>query len=210
MKDRIGIAIVALVSLLISCLVCAGCTPTPGYITIDSQSEVMQPTFCMYDDPYLQERLDIESIIVWKRLHSSEEKKRLELDSRQVYLPLGHHLGDLPEQVYPGMVWYLQYKSSDNFIKRLLGRRLMSPVSSLTYGDVPPGYEEEVKARSLEPEQLYTLQIEGYDGSLSNDLDFIIRLDETGSPDRLEYLLRRFLFTDSFLFRNTRDSLKLD
>ena len=86
----------------------------------------------------------------------------------------------------------------------------MSPVSCLTYGEVPPGYEEEAKARPLEPEQLYTLQIEGYDGSLSNDLDFIIRLDETGSPDRLEYLLRRFLFRDSFLFRNTRDSLKLD
>ena len=66
MKDRISITI-ALVSILISCIwVSVGCTPSHGYITIDSRSGVMQPTFCMYRDASFQEPWDITGIIVWK------------------------------------------------------------------------------------------------------------------------------------------------
>ena len=54
MKNKICIAI-AILSILISCLwVSVGCTPLPGYIAIDSQSELMQPTFSLYNDPYFQ------------------------------------------------------------------------------------------------------------------------------------------------------------
>ena len=81
MKDRIGIAIVVLVSILISCFFTVGCVPASGYITIDSQSEVMQPMFCLHLDTYFQQQLSIGSITVRKMLLSSEEKKRGEFGS---------------------------------------------------------------------------------------------------------------------------------
>ena len=80
MKNRIGIVIIALVSLLINCFFGVGCTPLPGYITIDPRSELMNPTFCPYDNLYFQKRLRIGSIKVEKQLRSSsEEKMRWEL-----------------------------------------------------------------------------------------------------------------------------------
>ena len=84
MKNRIGIAIIARVSLLISCFFIAGCVPAPGYITIDSRSKVMNPTFCMYLDRcfrHHQVPLNIETITVSKVRRSSEEKKGWESDS---------------------------------------------------------------------------------------------------------------------------------
>ena len=35
MKNRIGIVIILLIGILISCFFLAGCTPLPGFITID-------------------------------------------------------------------------------------------------------------------------------------------------------------------------------
>ena len=81
MKDRIGIAIIALIGILISYFFAVGCSPLPGYITIDSRSALMQPTFSMYDDPYFQKRLQIKSITVKKALRSPEDKQRWELDA---------------------------------------------------------------------------------------------------------------------------------
>ncbi len=202
MKDKISIAI-ALVSILISCcLVPLGCTPPfPGYITLDSLSEVMQPKFYMY---YHQERLDIGTIIVWKVLHSSEVKKRWDFNSGHVYLPLWYH----PRAVESEMVWYLQYEPSDNFINRLLGRRSTSPVPSLTYGEVPPGYQEKVKALPLEPERFYIVQMRG-GGRPSEGMTFTILLDDSGIPQRLEYHLKNFLITHPSYPTNPRDDLKL-
>ena len=121
MKNRMGIVIIALVNLLISCFFTAGCVPAPGYIVIDSQSEVMKPTFCVYLDRcfrHRQERLDIEKITVSKVRRSSEEKKGWEAhslaiweDAREVWhgdvQPVRHEDAQ--------RVWYLAYKSSDNF-----------------------------------------------------------------------------------------------
>ncbi len=172
MKQRIGRTL-ASASLLISCVwVCPGCTPPLGYVTIDWGSVVMQPTFCMYRDPYFQERLSIGSIEVQKARGFSGEKKGWK-DSQTV--------------------WQLKYKSSDNFITKLL----MSPVSCLTYGEVPPGYQEEVRAVPLQPEQLYVVGLDGYDGTDADGLYFIIRLDASGTPDRLEYRLTYFLQTNN-------------
>ena len=59
MKDRIGIAIVALDhshQLRLNCWLHA----LPGYSIVDSQSGLMQPTFSMYRDPQVQ--LDIGTI----------------------------------------------------------------------------------------------------------------------------------------------------
>ena len=202
MKDNIGIAIIALVSILISCVLIAGCRPTPGYITIDSRSEVRQPTFSMYLDP--QVKLDIGTIIVWETLHSSEETMQWEFNSGHVYLPMGWH----PRPVEPEMVWYLQYEPSDNFIKRLLGGST-SPISSLTYGEVPPGYQEKVKAGPLEPERYYIVQMREYEGRPSEGMTFIIRSNGTGTPKRLEYHLSNFLITNPRYSANPRDDLRL-
>ena len=203
MKNKIGIAIIALVGILISCLVFAGCTPLPGYSIVDLRSKVMQPTFSMYLDPQVQ--LDIGTIIIWESLHSSEEKTRWEFHSGGVYLPMSWH----PRPVEPEMVWYLQYEPSDNFIKRLLGGTT-SPVSSLTYGEVPPGYEEKVKAGHLEPERYYIVQMrDEYGGRPTEGMTFIIRLNGTGTPERLEYHRNDFLITNPRYPANPRDDLRL-
>ena len=172
MKNRIDITI-AVVSGLLSCVwVFVGCQLPIGYVTVDWGSSVMQPTFCMYRDPYFQERLSIGSITVLKKLSASDEKKRWK-DSQ--------------------MVWELKYKSSDNFVRDLL----TSPVSCLTYGEVPPGYQEIVKVVPLEPEQLYVIGLDGDDGTDADGVYFIIRLDESGTPERLEYRLTTFLQTNN-------------
>ena len=199
MKNKIGIAIVALVGILISCFFIAGCVPVSGYSTIDSQSEVMKPTFCVYLDRcfrHHQERLDIETITVSMVRRSSEEKKGWESHS--------------PARSEDGQrVWSLAYKSSDNFIKRLFGLSA-SPVSCLTYGEVPPGYEEGMKARPLEPEELYRVSIDTYryPGD-SESLRFIVRLDATGSPERVEYHLGRFFITHRRYAASPQSDLKL-
>ena len=84
MKNRIGVAIMARIGILVSCvLVYVGCTPLPGYIAIDPQSELMNPTFSICGDEYFQERLRIGGIKVEKVLHPAEGKRRWELDSLQ-------------------------------------------------------------------------------------------------------------------------------
>ena len=198
MKDKIGIVIIALVGILISCFFVAGCVPAPGYTTIDSRSKVTKPTFCAYLDRcfrHRQERLDIETITVSKVRRASEEKKGWESHSPSRW-----------EDVQ--RVWSLAY-NADNFIKRLLGLSA-SPVSCLTYGEVPPGYEEGVKAQPLEPEELYRVSIDTYryPGD-SESLRFIIRLDATGSPERVEYHLGSFLITHRRYIASPQSGLKL-
>lgn len=202
MKNKIGIAIIALVGIFISCVLVAGCRPLPAYITIDSRSELRQPTFFMYLDP--QVKLDIGTIIVWEALHSSEEKRGWAFNSGNVSLPMGWH----PRPVEPEMVWYLRYEPSDNFFKRLLGGST-SPISSLTYGEVPPGYQEKVKARPLEPERYYIVQMREYGGRPSEGMTLIIRSNGTGTPERLEYHRRDFLITNPRYPANPRDDLRL-
>ena len=199
MKNKIGIAISALVSILISCFFAVGCSYLSGYITIDSRSKVMKPMFCIYLDRcfrHHQERLDIEAITVSKVRRSSEEKNGWKFDSPSRW-----------EDVH--RVWYIEYKSSDNFIKRLLGLST-SPVSCLTYGEVPPGYEEGLKARPLEPEQFYSVWIDTYNyPGDSKPLKFIIRLDGTGTPERVEYHLGSFHIDHQRYFTSPRDDLQL-
>ena len=207
MKDKIGIAIVALVSVLISCFFTAGCVPAPGYITIDSRSKVMKPAFRMYLDRcfrHHQVQLEIGTIIIWKSLYSSEEETRWEFNAGHISLPLGYYRRPVESK----MVWYLHYEPSDNFIKRLLGGST-SPVSFLTYGEVPPGYEEIVKAGPLEPERYYVVQMHEYRGRPSEGMTFIIRLNETGIPERLEYHMNDFFITNPRYFKGPRDALKL-
>ena len=73
-------------------------------------------------------------------------------------------------------VWALDH------IKRPLAPR----VSCLTYGVVPLGYRVNVKALPLEPQQFYRV-LTWTDGMRnSEDRYFIIRVDDNGTPKRLE------------------------
>ena len=210
MKDRIGITI-ALVSFLIPCiLVSIGCQPPPyASFTLDWEASVIQPTFCMYQDPCFQERLGIGGIIVWKVPRSFDQKKQWKIDTPWEIGAIAWGAGLKADELWEGSqtVWDLEYKVSDNFMKQLLGGR-PSAVSRLTYGEVPPGYEEKVKALPLEPEEFYSVWIRGDGGELSKNTYFIIRLDTTGTPDRLEYLQDNFLITPRYAIA-PRYSLKL-
>lgn len=191
MKERIGLSIAGVSLLLICSLVCVGCTPSIVEIPVevDSGSALMQPTFCTYQGRYSQERFDIKGITVSKVTRAPDQKKRWQLDApwedRQT-------------------VWHLEYKASDNFMKRLS----TSPVPCLTYGKTPPGYQEDVKAVPLEPEQFYSVWIRGDNGAPSEALNFIIRLDESGTPERLEYHQKTFLIRLIYTTK-PRDALRL-
>ena len=155
MKERTG-RTSALVSLLITCvLIGVGCQPRSAYITVDARSTLMQPTFCFYRDASLQERLDIESIMVWKVQRSAISTSQWEQIQK---------------------VWHLYYIENQS----------TSPVLCLTYGEVPPSYTEDVKALPLKPEQFYKVMAWSDRGIQSEELYFIIRLDGTGTPQRLE------------------------
>ena len=197
MKDKIGIVPITLAGILISCVLIAGCTPLPGYIAIDSQSEVMNPTFYISGDQYFQERLRIGSIKVEKILHLPEEKKQLKLDSlhndRQT-------------------VWELEsaFPDTDRIVVGLWGWLSTPTVSSLRYGEVPRGYAERVKALPLEPEQLYSVEMGAYVSRRISSLRFIIRLSETDIPDRLEYSRGILFYMWADIFDQTRAYLNLD
>ena len=198
MKDRIGITIVALVSLLISCFFVAGCIPPPGYIAIDSGSKLMNPTFGLYGDQYFQKRLRIGGIKVEKVLYSSEHKKRSELD--------------VPLQEGRQTVWELRstFPDTDRITVALWGWLTTPTVSSLTYGKVPRGYAEKVKALPLEPEQLYSVEMGAYVSRGIAPLRFMIRLSETDIPDRLEYSWGIPFYMWADIFDQTRAHLNLD
>ena len=197
MTDKIGIAIIALVSVL-SCSVSTGLSPGSTYITLDSRSALMQPKFCLYADRYFQEQLDIETIIVKKARRSVYEGKGWEQDSGEVF----HPQGDYPSSVNanPDIVWHLQFKSADSLLyywmNWLFGWRPRSLLRCLTYGEVPSGYQEIVKAVRLEPEQLYFVWMQAHNSIRQSDylLRFVIRLDARGTPARLEYIQREYIF----------------
>lgn len=180
MKDSVVIPI-SYVSVVINCLVAVGCTPSRGYITVDSQSELVRPTFCMYRDRNFQERTSIGRITVWKAQCSYDTKMRWELDSSL-------------KRKDTEKVWCMEYTRSDfylrRFINRLLGRRDPPIVSCLTYGEIPPGYQERVQAIPLEPDHLYIVSMTRIGTRIpSEDLKFIIRMDDKGIPEQLEYRL---------------------
>ena len=62
---------------------------------------------------------------------------------------------------------------------------------------MPPGYQEEVKAVPLEPEQFYSFGMDSGDGTDADGVYFIIRLDASGTPERLKYRLTTFLQTNN-------------
>lgn len=197
MKNRGGIVIIPFIGILISCFFLAGCTPLPGFITIDSRSALMEPTVCMYKDLYFQERSHIGRITVEKVDRFSKEKDRWELDAVQNN---GQTVWELE----------LKYRDADNFFIGLFQWLFAPPVLCLTYGEVPSGYEEKVKALPLEPEQLYILSVDAaYYSRQTAPLRFIIRLNEAGDPDRLECRFGIHTMWDS-IFHQARSHLSLD
>ena len=195
MKDRMDIIRVFL-SLLLTCVfVCGGCHPI-GYIfevpvEVDAGSALLQPTFCTYPGLYSRKRPDIKSLTVWK-VPLAPDQKRWEFGSYRWKVPPSPDDKAWTFWDTRQKVWHVEYKASANFMKRLFGWQ-PSTVSCLTYGEVPPGYQADVKAEPLAPEQFYSVEIRADDGTPAADVNFIIRLDENSTPERLEYHQRTSL-----------------
>ena len=64
------------------------------------------------------------------------------------------------------------------------------PFSCITYGKVPPGYDEKIPAVPLIPERLYVVLLDPQEVTARGGMYFIIRLDSTGHPTHLEYTLK--------------------
>ena len=94
------------------------------------------------------------------------------------------------------VVWELEIKflDTDNIFIGLWGWLWTSPRSCLVYGEVPYGYKEKIKALPLEPEELYILWIDTMPYRGIAPLRFIVRLNDTGIPDRVEYHLSHSIF----------------
>ena len=64
------------------------------------------------------------------------------------------------------------------------------PFSCITYGKVPPGYDEKIPAVPLIPERLYAVLLETQEVTARGGMYFIIRLDLAGHPTQLEYTIK--------------------
>lgn len=69
-------------------------------------------------------------------------------------------------------------------------RHSPSLFSCITYGKVPPGYDEKIAAVPLIPEKLYTVLLDPQEVTARGGMYFIIRLDSAGHPTQLEYTIK--------------------
>ena len=63
---------------------------------------------------------------------------------------------------------------------------LAKPLSCITYGKAPPGYDELIPPLPLIPERLYTVSIGQTNLRRVGRVHFIIRADSAGHPIQLE------------------------
>ena len=152
---------------LLSILTCylityTGCQPSSGHVIIDERTSLSQPIFCLFRDSNIQDEWDIKSVVVWKVKRSSDDEDQ----------PVSQS-----EWEHTQTVWELDY---------ILKRSVSTPVSCVTYGEVPPHYHEGQEAVPLELDQYYNVLIFGVGGVDTEDRFFIIRSNATGTPTVLE------------------------
>ena len=157
-------------------LICVGCLGSSGCQTLTLEhgythphSAVTAPTFCFYEgrDEHSQPIPIYEIRVIRQEKFSGDE--RFGWDNWRSW-----HKGRYADQV----TWEIQYVPDDQ------DPTLTKPLSCITYGKAPPGYDEPIPPLPLIPERIYHVSIRSK--HLSWGTYFIIRADSTGHPTQLE------------------------
>ena len=163
---------------IVSILICVGCLVSSGCRPIILQhsythphSAVTVPTFCLYwgEDEHSQP-IPIYEISV-NRYEAFSDDKRFEWHNWRSWSE-----GRSPDQV----TWVMQYVPDDE------AHPLARPLSCITYGKAPPGYDEPIPPLPLIPERIYAVWIRPKNSRPASSAYFIIRADSTGHPTQLE------------------------
>ena len=159
------------------CLFSSGCVGSMTHGYTHPHSEITAPTFCFYDGrPHHKDKnpLPIYRIRV---LRDKKQRGHERLEWRNWILWRDGRYA------YP-VAWEMEYVPDDQ------AHPLTRPFSCITYGKVPPGYDETIPAVPLIPERLYTVLLETQEVTARGGMYFIIRLDLAGHPTQLEYTIK--------------------
>ena len=155
------------------CLVSGGCPGTMMHGFTHSHSEITAPTFCLYDGRLHSKDTKPQPIYELRvaRAEQFSDDKRFEWRNWQTWSK-----GRYDDQ----MSWEIEYVGDDQ------ANPLTRPFSCITYGKVPPGYDETIPAQPLIPERVYTVQLLPKSITPMSWVYFIIRADSQGQPTQLE------------------------
>ena len=167
--------VIAVLFICIGCLVSSGCLRGLHGLT-HPHSDVTAPTFCLYKawkDGWEAEHalpVPIYRIRV-TRAEKFSGDERFEWRNWHSW-----RKGRAADEV----TWEMEY------VPDAEAHPLARPFSCITYGKVPPGYEERIPPVPLIPERLYTVQILSKGVTPTSRVHFIIRADLTGHLTQLE------------------------
>lgn len=153
------------VFVLTALLVASGCSHIEPRAVLHPLSSITSPTFCAY-----------------RESERGEESTRSE-ESEPVAIGRLEVLMFAPTQEKSRVreeAWVIHYLP-DPLYKDL------TPYSCITYGKLPPGYKQKAPASPLIPERDYNVRIRSLKDHYGGEINFNIRLDANGQPDRLEY-----------------------
>ena len=156
----------------VGCLVSSGCQPIilwHGYT--HPHSAVTAPTFCLYwgEDEHSQPIPIYEISVI--RYEAFSDDERFEWHNWESWRE--GRSADL-------VIWHIQYVPDGE------AQPLARPLSCITYGKAPPGYDELIPPLPLIPERIYAVSIRPKNSFRGARVYFIIRADSTGHPIQLE------------------------
>ena len=164
--------VIAFFIICVGCLVSSGCQPIMlQHSYTHPHSAVTAPTFCLYwgEDQHSQPIRIYEITVV--RYGGFSDDKRFEWENWESWRK--GRSADL-------VIWHIQYLPDDE------AHPLAKPLSCITYGKAPPGYDELIPPLPLIPERMYTVWIAPKNSLRGARVYFIIRADSTGHPTQLE------------------------
>ena len=158
---------------LIGLLITSGCARISSRAIIHPHSEVTLPTFCLHSESSsnpIPKPLPIRRLEVHRSKISNDELIELGPDLE---------LGKVYSRTKVNEAWIIEYLPDPLY-------RSLTPFCCITYGKLPPGYREKGPALPLIPEKVYMGVIRSLKGDHLASFAFIIRLDSSGKPVKLE------------------------